>query len=158
VLASDEDAAASSEIDGEGFLKLHATLQRFYRIIVVDTGNNMRASNWEAAVDTADQLVIVSAMREDTAGSAAWMVEGLARKGHEEKLRSAVTVLSAPDRAVDDALRQRLNSHFGSLTRAVVEVPYDPALVTGAGITIGAIAPATREAWLNATARIAEGL
>ena len=158
VLASDEDAAASSMIDDEGFRRLHETLQRFYRIIVVDTGNNMRASNWEAAIAAADQLVIVSAIREDTAGGAAWMVEGLARKGHEDKLRDAVTILSAPDKNTDARLRSRLLGHFGSLTRDVVEVPYDPALVSGAGISINTLAPATREAWLTATATIANGL
>lgn len=158
VLASDEDAAASSMIDGEAFTRLHETLQRFYRIIVVDTGNNMRASNWEAAVAAADQLVVVSATREDTAAGAAWMVEGLAKKGHGDKLRQAVTILSAPDRTVDPTLRSRLFDHFGSLTRAVVEVPYDPALVSGSGIEMSRLAPATREAWLEATATIARGL
>ncbi|MFP7833539.1 MinD/ParA family protein [Marisediminicola sp. LYQ134] len=158
VLASDEDAAASSMIDAEAFSRLHQTLQRFYRIIVVDTGNNMRASNWEAAVDAADQLVIVSAMREDTAGGAAWMVEGLAQKGHEDKLRSAVTVLSSPEKTVDAHLRSRLHDHFGGLTRAVVEVPHDASLVSGGPIVIDALAPATREAWLHATATIADSL
>ncbi|MEY2848419.1 MAG: hypothetical protein RI885_1084, partial [Actinomycetota bacterium] len=158
VLASDEDAAASSMIDGEAFTRLHQTLQRFYRIIVVDTGNNMRASNWEAAVAAADQLVIVSAMREDTAAGAAWMVEGLSGRGHEAKLQSAVTVLSAPDKKVDPRLRGRLHDHFGSLTRAVVEVPYDRSLVSGSGIDMTRLAPATREAWLEVGATIAKGL
>lgn len=158
VLASDEDAAASSMIDGEGFSRLHETLQRFYRIIVVDTGNNMRASNWEAAVAAADQLVIVMAIREDTAGGAAWMVEGLAGKGHQEKLRNAVTVLSAPERTPDPQLRERLRSHFGSLTREVVEVPHDPALVSGGAIVIDDLSHATREAWLDVSAKIADGL
>ena len=158
VLASDEDAAASSMIDGDGFHRLHETLERFYRIIVVDTGNNMRASNWEAAVAEADQLVIVSAIREDTASSAAWMVEGLANKGHKEKLSKAVTVLSAPEKTPDPQLLGRLHEHFGSLTRSVVEVPHDPSLVSGSAIVFDALAPATREAWLFVTATIAEGL
>jgi MinD-like ATPase involved in chromosome partitioning or flagellar assembly len=158
VLASDEDAVASSMIDDVGFNRLHSTLQRFYRVIVVDTGNNMRASNWEAAIAAADQLVIVSAIREDTAGGAAWMVEGLAGKGHEDKLRSAVTVLSSPEKSPDLRLRRRLHDHFGSLTRAVVEVPHDPSLVSGGTIVIDALSPATRNAWLYATAKIAEGL
>ena len=158
VLASDEDAAASSMIDGDAFRRLHETLQRFYRVIVVDTGNNMRASNWEAAIAAADQLVIVSAIREDTAGGAAWMVEGLAKKGQEAKLRDAVTLLSAPDKYVDASLRTRLVDHFGSLTRDVVEVPYDSALVSGGGISIKSLSPATRDAWLMATATIANGL
>jgi hypothetical protein len=80
VLASDEDAAASSTIDATAFDRLHDVLSRYYRLLIVDTGNNMRASNWVAAVAAADQLVIVSTVREDTAASAAWLLDGCARR------------------------------------------------------------------------------
>jgi hypothetical protein len=51
-----------------------------------------------------------------------------------------------------------LHDHFSQLTRTVVDVPYDPALVAGGPLNIDALAPRTREAWLYATAAIAEGL
>jgi MinD-like ATPase involved in chromosome partitioning or flagellar assembly len=158
VLASDEDAKASSTIDAEAFNELHSTLSRFYRVIVVDTGNNMRASNWEAALDAADQVVIVSTIREDTAASAAWLVDGLHEKGHAEKVRNAVTVLAAPSKVADAQLNRRLHGHFASLTRAVLDVPHDPALVDGGTLNFDALAPATREAWLQVTATVADGL
>ena len=158
VLASDEDAAASSTIDAAAFNELHATLSRFYRVIVVDTGNNMRASNWEAAVATADQLVIVSTVREDTAASAAWLVDGLHEKGHEEKVRQAVTVLASPAKVADPQLHDRLHAHFQSLTRSVLDVPHDPALVDGGTLNFDALTPETREAWLQVTATVADGL
>ncbi|SDZ48562.1 MinD/ParA family ATP-binding protein [Herbiconiux ginsengi] len=158
VLASDEDAAASSTIDAAAFDNLHHTLSRFYRVIVVDTGNNMRASNWEAALAAADQLVIVSTIREDTANSAAWLVDGLYEKGHEDKVRNAVTVLASPSKVADPELVRRLDSHFRSLTRAVHHVPHDDALVDGGTLAFDALAPATREAWLQVTATVADGL
>ena len=158
VLASDEDAAASSTIDGQAFNELHTTLSRFYRVIVIDTGNNMRASNWEAALDAADQLVIVSTIREDTAASAAWLVDGLYEKGHEQKVRNAVTVLASPTKVADPQLNRRLHRHFASLTRTVLDVPHDPALVDGGTLSYDALAPATREAWLHVTAAVADGL
>mgnify|MGYP001346823936 FL=1 len=158
VLASDEDAAASSTIDAAAFNELHATLSRFYRVIVVDTGNNMRASNWEAAVAAADQLVIVSTVREDTAASAAWLVDGLTEKGHEAKVRQAVTVLASPAKVADPQLHDRLHSHFNSLTRVVLDVPHDPALVDGGTLNFDALSAETREAWLQVTATVADGL
>lgn len=158
VLASDEDAAASSTIDATAFNELHQSLSRFYRVIVVDTGNNMRASNWEAALAAADQLVIVSTIREDTAASAAWLVDGLYEKGHEQKVREAVTVLASPSKVADVQLNRRLHGHFASLTRAVLDVPYDPALVDGGTLNYDALAPETREAWLQVTATVADGL
>lgn len=158
VLASDEDAAASSTIDATAFNELHQSLSRFYRVLVVDTGNNMRASNWEAALAAADQLVIVSTIREDTAASAAWLVDGLYEKGHEQKVRQAVTVLASPSKVADVQLNRRLHGHFASLTRAVLDVPHDPALVDGGTLNYDALAPETREAWLQVTATVADGL
>jgi MinD-like ATPase involved in chromosome partitioning or flagellar assembly len=158
VLASDEDAASAASIDDRAFDQLHKALARFYRVLVVDTGNNMRASNWQAAVNAADQLVIVSTIREDTAASAAWLADGLAAAGKEDVVHNAVTVLSSPGRRPDPALHDRLHAHFGSLTRVVLDVPHDPALVSGGPITYDALSPSSRTAWLRVTAAIADGL
>ncbi|HEY3437400.1 MAG TPA: chromosome partitioning protein, partial [Actinotalea sp.] len=158
VLASDEDAASAASIDAFAFRSLHRTLSRFYRIMVVDTGNNMRASNWQAAIDAADQVVLVSTVREDTAQSAAWAVDALRATGRGELVRNAVTVLSAPAVNRDEPLARRLHEHFGQLTRRVVEVPYEPSLVAGRPIQFDALSARTREAWLHVTAAVAEGL
>ena len=115
VLASDEDPAAAADIDADAFRRLHATLTRFYRVLVIDTGNNMRASNWEAAVKAADQLVIISTVREDTAASAAWLIDGLrsrlyedkiARRGHPAVLPSRRTARPAATSTTSHPLRE----------------------------------------------------
>ncbi|WP_105035428.1 MinD/ParA family ATP-binding protein [Cryobacterium aureum] len=157
-LASDLDPAGAASIDDDAFRKLHTTLSRFYRVLVIDTGNNMRASNWEAAVDTADQLVIVSTIREDTGYGAASLIDGLRQKGHADKVAQAVTVLASPSKTADEQLSKRLHDHFRQLTRTVVDVPYDASLVGGGPLNVDALAPRTRTAWLQATAAIAEGL
>jgi MinD-like ATPase involved in chromosome partitioning or flagellar assembly len=158
VLASDEDAASAASIDAAAFDQLHRALSRFYRVLVVDTGNNMRASNWQAAIDAADQLVIVSTIREDTAASAAWLADALSAAGRQDAVQNAVTVLSAPARTADPQLHQRLHDHFGKLTRTVLDVPHDPALISGGPITYDALSPSSRTAWLQVTAAIADGL
>ena len=158
VLASDEDSASAASIDADAFRSLHQLLSRFYRVLLVDTGNNMRASNWQAAIDVADQIVVVSTIREDTAQSAAWALDALRATGHDDAVRQAVTILSAPDAKVDKDLRTRLRTHFGALTRAVVEVPHDAGLVAGGPIDYETLRPATRAAWLHAAAVVADGL
>lgn len=158
VLASDEDAAASSTIDSAAFDRLHALLRRYYRLMIVDTGNNMRASNWVAAVAAADQLVIVSTVREDTAASAAWLLDGLREKGFGRKIDEAVTVLTAPSSRPDRALEARLAQHFEQVTSAVVKAPFDPSLVDGGPIDFEALAPETRDAWLTVAATVADRL
>lgn len=158
VLASDEDAASAASIDAFAFRSLHRTLQRFYRVMVVDTGNNMRASNWQAAIEAADQVVVVSTVREDTSQSAAWALDALRAAGKEDVVRRAVTVLSDPATRRDAALHQRLHDHFGRLTRVVLDVPYDPSLVSGGPLDVDALSRQTREAWLHVAAAVADGL
>jgi len=158
VLASDEDAAASSTIDAAGFDRLHDVLSRYYRLLIVDTGNNMRASNWVAAVAAADQLVIVSTVREDTAASAAWLLDGLREKGFDHKIDEAVTILAAPSAKPDRKLADRLERHFAQVTAEVVHVPFDAALVDGGPIDFDALSPESRDAWLTVAASIARRL
>ncbi|WP_193128140.1 MinD/ParA family protein [Gulosibacter sediminis] len=158
VLASDDDAASAAIIDDDAFSRLHTVLSRFYRIMVIDTGNNMRASNWEAALDVADQLVIVSTAREDTAASAAWLADGLRERGYGDKLANAVTILSSPSEKEDTDLTLKLTSHFQQLTRAVVSVPYDQEFVGGGELDIPSLQPGTLEAWRHAAAVISQGL
>jgi putative peptide zinc metalloprotease protein len=162
VLASDEDPESMASIDGEAFDQMHATLSRFYRVIVVDTGNNMRASNWRAAVAAADQLVIISSMMDDTAQSAAWLLDGMrSSAGSRRAVKNAVTVLidtATSPSASDDALSARLHDHFGRLTRAVLRVPHDASLHGGGEIDFDNTSHASREAWLRVTAAIADGL
>jgi putative peptide zinc metalloprotease protein len=162
VLASDEDATATASIDAAAFDHLHRCLARFYRVIVVDTGNNMRASNWAAAVAAADQLVIISSVKEDTAQSAAWLLDGLrSSSGSRRAVKQAVTVLASTSTSpshTDLELSARLHDHFSTLTRAVVDVPHDPALHGGGPIDYDTLSPASRAAWLRVTAAIADGL
>ena len=158
VLASDEDAAASSTIDAAAFDRLHGVLSRYYRLLIVDTGNNMRASNWVASVAAADQLVIVSTVREDTAASAAWLLDGLREKGFDRKIDEAVTILAAPSAKPDRKLADRLERHFAQVTSSVVHVPFDAALVDGGPIDFDALSPETRDAWLTVAAEIAQRL
>ena len=158
VLASDDDAASAAIIDDDAFSRLHRALSRFYRIMVIDTGNNMRASNWEAAVDAADQLVIVSTSREDTAASAAWLADGLRERGLGDKLANAVTIISAPSAKEDSERTSRLASHFSQLTRVVLSVPYDEEFVGGGELDVRSLKPTTRDAWRRVTAEIARGL
>lgn len=158
VLASDDDPRSDSIIDATAFNDLHTTLSRFYRVMVIDTGNNMKAPNWQAAVARADQLVIVSTLRDDTAAVGAALADRLYYLGHGDKLANGVTILSEPSAKTDKALNDRLDNHFRQITRAVVHVPYEPDFVGGGRFDIDRLKPATRRAWLHACAQIAEGL
>ncbi len=55
-------------------------------------------------------------------------------------------------------VRAQLRDHFTARTRADVEIPHDPLMADGKHLDLGAFCPATREAWLTATAALTAGL
>jgi MinD-like ATPase involved in chromosome partitioning or flagellar assembly len=157
-LVSDDNPGNMAQIGEEEFQRLHRVLQRFYRMIVVDTGNNVRSPNWQAAVNAADLIVVVSTYQRDVAYSGSWVLDHLAQTGREDLARNAVTVLSAADPTTDKVVREQLVSHFVTRTRAVVEIPYDPQLAHGGPIRWSDLAPATRNAWVAAGATVVDAL
>ncbi|GAA1740342.1 chromosome partitioning protein [Microbacterium paludicola] len=158
VLASQSLDGDSDVIDEEAFGLLHETLSRSYRVIIVDTGNNSKAGTWQSAVAEADVLVLTTIVKEDSARTLASMADTLVAHGHEAKLRNAVTVMSHPSPTSYPDLERRLIAHMGQLTRKVVSVPFDTALDRGDVIDFEALSDESREAWLEVTAAVAEGL
>jgi len=158
VLASDGDPARMAQVDAVEFRRIREVLARFYGVIVIDTGNNVRASNWQAAVDAADALVVVSTYQADTAEGAGWVLDHLRSTGRGQLADQAVTVLSAARPATHPPVRRELIEHYARVTRAVVEIPYDPVIATGQELDLFALHRRTREAWLAATAAVLDGL
>ncbi|HWI43493.1 MAG TPA: hypothetical protein VNS81_07715 [Nocardioides sp.] len=158
VLASDERPDVTGVIHASDFREVHALLERFYRVILVDTGNNMRAENWLAAAEAADLLVITSTVREDTGYSGLWMLDALQDAGYANLKYKTITVLSDPSPKVDGRLATDLTQVYEQRTRGVYRVPYDPALVSGSVIPYSELSAGTKRAWLRACAGMAAAL
>jgi MinD-like ATPase involved in chromosome partitioning or flagellar assembly len=158
VLASDERPHVTGMIHAGDFQAVHQLLERFYRVILVDTGNNMRAENWLAAAEAADLLVVTSTIREDTGYSGLWMLDALQDAGYEDLKRKTVTVLSDPSAQVDTKLARDLVEVYEQRTRGVYRVPYDPALVAGSVVPYAELSENTRRQWLKACAGMAAAL
>ena len=158
VLASDERADVSGIIHAADFKEVHALLERFYRILLVDTGNNLRAENWLAAAETADLLVVTSTIREDTGYSGLWMLDALQDAGYENLKYKTITVLSDPSPKVDENLARDLVAVYEQRTRGVFRVPYDPALVAGSVVPYSQLSEETQRSWLRACAGMAAAL
>jgi MinD-like ATPase involved in chromosome partitioning or flagellar assembly len=158
VLASDESPNVTGQIHADDFNSLHQLLMRFYKVILVDTGNNMRAENWLAAADAADLLVVTSTVREDTGYSGLWMLDALQEAGYQNLKHKTVTVLSDPSTTVDRKLADDLVDIYQQRTRGVYRVPYDPALVAGSVLPYGQLSEDTRMSWLHACAGMASAL
>ena len=157
VLAGEEDPRFAWRLDPPTVRRVLDLLTRTHEVICVDTGNNVESGNWRTIMEAADQLVITTVPREDSAFSADWMMDVLVEAGREELVAKAVTIVSMttpkPGPMQEDLIR-----HFRSRNRAVCVVPYDPVLEHGGWIDHTVLAPATRQAWLEAAATIMEPL
>ncbi|MFG2038659.1 MinD/ParA family protein [Dactylosporangium sp. NPDC048998] len=157
VLASDESATAGEMLTADAFGEIRDVVSRFYKLIVVDTGNNVRAENWQAAIDATDQLVVTMSARNDSAETASRMLDHLEQHGRQRLVRQAVTVVSMPPsrRHVDVPAITR---HFAARTRTVVIVPYERFIDSGEPIHYPGLSTASRDAWLKVAAAVSEGL
>ncbi|WP_433053929.1 MinD/ParA family ATP-binding protein [Dactylosporangium sp. CS-033363] len=157
VLASDESATAGEMLTSSAFGEIRDIVSRFYKLIVVDTGNNVRAENWQAAIDATDQLVVTMSARNDSAETASRMLDHLEQHGRQRLVRQAVTVVSMPPsrRHVDVPA---ITKHFAARTRTVLIVPYERFIDSGEPIRYPGLSAASREAWLKVAASVSEGL
>ncbi len=168
VLRSDENEEGDHEVTAEEVDIAHQVLTRYYRLVVMDSGNTARAANWRRMIDHTNQLVVPVTAIEDRAEAARLTLQTLeSRGGHDAELaRNAVVIVSESTDAkrsmTGDALKrakaeaQRIADGFEPFVRAVVRIPYDPALVNGP-IRYEALQPATQRAWLAAAAAVAKG-
>ncbi|UYM04717.1 MinD/ParA family ATP-binding protein [Solicola gregarius] len=158
VLWSDQSTEGEHEMTGDEVDRIHEIAAKYYRLILMDSGNSERASNWRAMIAHADQLVVPCTNVEDTAEAGARMLEALAQRDeHSAALaKTAVAVVSqrTPGR---DANMERIVNDFRPLVRDVVAVPHDPALYSGV-INFDALHPRTRRAWLDAASAVATNL
>ncbi|WP_420811742.1 chromosome partitioning protein [Micromonospora endophytica] len=157
VLASDESATGGEMLTAAAFGEIREVVSRFYKLIFVDTGNNVRAQNWQAAMDATDQLLVTMSARNDSAETAARMLDHLEQSGRQRLVRQAVTVVSMPPSRKEIDL-PAIEEHFAARTRAVLLAPYERLIDTGEPIRYAQLSAATRDAWLKIAAAVAEGL
>ena len=118
------------------FAEIREVVSRFYKLIFVDTGNNVRAQNWQAAMDATDQFVVTMSARNDSAETAARMLDHLEQSGRHRLVRQAVTVVSMPPSRKEIDL-PAIQEHFAARTRAVLLAPYERLIDTGEPIRYG---------------------
>lgn len=160
VLRTDPTLLASEQfINAENFDELHGIVSRFFALTIVDSGNDESAERWMRMIDHTDQLVIASTTVEEHAEAGALLLEALAKRGghYAELAKNAVVIVSQHQPHGNREQLDRIAHGFSRLARSVVTVPYDAALVKGQ-IRLEQLRPATRRAWLHATAAVAEAL
>ncbi|MGP9490443.1 MinD/ParA family ATP-binding protein [Glutamicibacter sp. 287] len=170
VLASDEDPDRMQMLTRETLNELLEVVQRFWNVIVLDTGNNTRAENWLAGIERSDQLVFPVEMNDKSVVSVLRTIEQLQAMSHlsgndhyAALCRHAVLVISpgshcrsvAPERRKE--LRTMLEQALGE-EATFLPVPYEPALDTNGLIDWQLATDESVRAFEKVAAAVSEGM
>lgn len=158
VLRSDDSLVGTHVMTGEDVDLIHRVAAKYYRLIVMDSGNVDRGSDWARMIHHTNQLVVPTTTMEDRAEAALLTLKALQeRDEHAAKLAENAVVIVSQWQEGEAAIAERIAEGFRPYVRDVATVPYDPALKSGR-IVHDALTPSTRRAWLRATAAVARGL
>ena len=154
VLKSDDDPHISTALGEQEYTAVMSLLDRFYNLILVDTGTGILDSAVQGILDGTDQIVLVVAPSLDAARAASQTLDWLTEHGFVGLVESAVTVINQTRRSslVDVA---RIEEHFWDRCGATVRVPWDRYLEAGAETELADLRPATRAAYLQLAAAVA---
>nr|WP_176705840.1 AAA family ATPase [Arthrobacter sp.]AXV46429.1 partitioning protein ParA [Arthrobacter sp.] len=158
VLRSDDSLVGTHVMTGEDVDTIHAVAAKYYRLLVMDSGNVDRGSDWARMIAHTNQLVVPTTTMEDRAEAALLTLKALhERDEHAAKLAENAVVIISQWQPGEKVVADRIAEGFRPFVREVVTVPFDPALKSGR-IVHSALSSASRRAWLRATAAVAQGL
>lgn len=147
-----------AQIEARDFDQIHRLLSRFYKVLVIDTGNNEGSSNWREAMKASDVLVIPIKWKSLSCAAAVQMLEELDHQGPDAQrlIRRAVIAVSNGPGDVNREVEKQLRPYFESRAAAVIDIPTDPHIAAEGPLDHSALQPATRRAALELAARVAE--
>ncbi|MGJ9414428.1 MinD/ParA family protein [Aeromicrobium sp. CF4.19] len=164
LLASDNRSTVTGQISQQDVVDIRRLLERFYKVLFIDTGNNLRAPNWLEAVGGADHLLVPTAVRVDSAYGAVQTLESIEEvlhtAGHDpDWIRANSTaVISLPRGGADQGLLRDVTELMEGRCGSVHIAPYEPLMNPGDRIDYTRISDPTRAAWLKISAAIAARL
>ncbi len=156
VLASERDPAVSEAFSESDYRQVIEILQVYYNIILTDCGTGIMHSAMRGVLDLANALVLVSSPAIDGARSAAATLDWLEHHGFDELVARTVVVISSARPGASNIDMDALTGHFLARCRAVQVVPFDEHLAEGAELDLEAMRPATRRAFVELAAMVAD--
>jgi putative peptide zinc metalloprotease protein len=156
VLASDDDPRIGMALGRDEYHSLIGLLDRFYNLIVLDTGTGILDSANQGLLAEADQLVLVLRAGIDGGRAAALTLDWLDQHQDGDLVSRAVVVINAVRKGVGAPIGP-IVEHFERRCRRVVLVPWDPALELVSETSMSALKPETTAALVEVAAAVADG-
>jgi putative peptide zinc metalloprotease protein len=155
VLGSDDDPRIGMALTQYEYHRLIALLDRFYNLILLDTGTGILDSANQGLLLEADELVLVMRQGLDGGRAAALTLDWLDEHDYGELVTRAVVVINGVRKGVGVPLDPMVK-HFSRRCARVVTVPWDPALETGAQTRLSSLNRRTRESLVEMAAAVAD--
>ncbi len=146
VLASDNDPMLSEAFNEGDYNVVADMAARYYSVVLTDCGTGIVHSVMRPTLQRANGLVIVSGGSVDEARLASETLTWLEANDYGDLVRNAIVALNTATQATQLVKLDEIEAHFKSRVRAVVRIPYDPALAAGSVIKFADLKRGTREA------------
>nr|WP_240918627.1 MinD/ParA family protein [Rhodococcus sp. 14C212] len=156
VLASERDPAVSEAFSEDDYRRVVEILRVYYNVVLTDCGTGIMHSAMRGVLALAHALVLVASPAIDGARSAAATLDWLQHHGFGALVERTVVVISAARPGGTNIDMEAVTGHFLARCRAVQVVPFDEHLAEGAEIDLGLLRPATRRAFLELAAMVAD--
>jgi len=157
VIASPEDPRALRTLTQDDYRQALDLLRRHFTLILADCGTGILTPVTQAIVQAAEQLIIVTSPSIDAARAVSFLLSWLTEHGHSALVTDAVLVLNAVPSKAGPVNLPEIERHFAERVRAVVRIPWDRYLESGARITLEDLSPATRDAYVHLGGTVAAG-
>ncbi|HEX6444290.1 MAG TPA: MinD/ParA family protein, partial [Streptosporangiales bacterium] len=156
VVASDDDPRITQALGEQDYRQAIDVLDRHYNLIIIDTGTGILDGAIQGVLGEADQIVVVMPPALDGGRVAAMTLDWLEEHGYGGLVRGAVAVINAV-RGTGPVELDRMEAHFAARCAGVVRIPWDRVLSAGGQTGFAELSHATRVAFLDLAATIAEG-
>jgi MinD-like ATPase involved in chromosome partitioning or flagellar assembly len=146
VLASDNDPMLSEAFNEGDYNVVADMAARYYSVVLTDCGTGIVHSVMRPTLQRANGLVIVSGGSVDEARLASETLTWLEANDYGDLVRNAIVALNTATQATQLVKLDEIEAHFRSRVRAVVRIPYDPALAAGSVIKFADLKRGTQQA------------
>ncbi|MCH9729749.1 MAG: MinD/ParA family protein [Actinomycetia bacterium] len=140
----------------------HERLQRFYSVLISDSGTDVEHPVIQGLMGRADALIMVASTAPDGAKGAAELMDWAYEAGYHRLLQRTVVVINDVRGGAGKAHRKMVASLVEKFARWVGDqrvfvVPFDPHIAAAGVIDLNDLHPSTKRRFLEVTAKVAGG-
>ncbi len=158
VLASDTDPTVAQAFDEVDYRAVTEILDRYYSVVLTDSGTGMVHSVMKGTLEKADTVVLVSGGSVDEARLASETLSWLEAHDRHDLVAKAIVVINMSSGGGSLVDVSQIEEHFQSRVRTVVKIPYDRHLAEGSRIELAKLRPAARTAATELAALVVDEL